>query len=120
MDETLELTNDTWHCPKCQYPVGPQFGACWNCGTARDGTRDPEFKHADEIVFNEEDTHDELEAKRPFQYSLRTLMIITTVIAVFLALGAPIILRAREAARRATCFSNLRELVLAMHNFESG
>jgi len=66
------------------------------------------------------DTPAEIESELPFQYTIRTLMIITAVIVVLLALGAPIILRAREQARLATCSSNIRALALAMHNFESG
>lgn len=43
-----------WNCPKCGEDVESTFSACWNCGTAEDGTENPDFKHADEIDPNSE------------------------------------------------------------------
>lgn len=37
-----------WTCPKCGSKVDPGFDVCWNCGTSRDGTEDPNFVSADE------------------------------------------------------------------------
>ena len=30
-------------CPKCSEELEPGFDVCWNCGTARDGTENPDF-----------------------------------------------------------------------------
>jgi len=36
-----------WRCPRCSETVQANFNVCWNCGTARDGTEDPDFVRAD-------------------------------------------------------------------------
>ena len=36
-----------WDCPKCHERHEDSFEICWNCGTARDGTEDPEFQRAE-------------------------------------------------------------------------
>jgi len=33
----------SWPCPQCHKPVPSTFDVCWNCGTSRDGTPDPNF-----------------------------------------------------------------------------
>jgi hypothetical protein len=38
-----------WTCPKCQTKVDPSFDVCWNCGTAADGSEDPDFVKADDV-----------------------------------------------------------------------
>jgi hypothetical protein len=38
-----------WRCVKCREKVGDDFDVCWNCGTGRDGTEDPEFRKADDV-----------------------------------------------------------------------
>lgn len=37
-----------WACLGCKEEIEEAFGACWNCGTGRDGTPDREFRRADE------------------------------------------------------------------------
>jgi uncharacterized protein YbjQ (UPF0145 family) len=37
-----------WKCPKCGEQHEETFEVCWNCGTAIDGTEDPEFRAAEE------------------------------------------------------------------------
>lgn len=32
-----------WTCRRCETEVEDSFGMCWNCGTAKDGTPDPNF-----------------------------------------------------------------------------
>jgi hypothetical protein len=32
-----------WRCPKCNEEIDDRFDACWNCGTAQDGTPDLDF-----------------------------------------------------------------------------
>ncbi len=36
-----------WTCPKCGSKVDREFEVCWHCGTAPDGTEDPNFVPAD-------------------------------------------------------------------------
>jgi hypothetical protein len=38
-----------WQCVKCREKVEDDFAVCWNCGTSRDGTEDPEFRSADDV-----------------------------------------------------------------------
>ena len=39
-----------WRCPDCNETIEPSLDICWNCGTSRDGDRDPDFKCADELA----------------------------------------------------------------------
>jgi prepilin-type N-terminal cleavage/methylation domain-containing protein len=52
-------------------------------------------------------------------FTLIELLVVMAIIALLIALLLPAVQRAREAARRAQCLSNLHNLVLAMHNYES-
>jgi len=45
------------------------------------------------------------------------LLVVMAIIAVLVALIVPAVLQARAAARRASCLNNLKELVIAAHNF---
>ena len=38
-----------WICPTCCQFVETSLEVCWNCGTSRDGTVDPAFRHADDF-----------------------------------------------------------------------
>jgi hypothetical protein len=40
-----------WQCVKCREKVKDDFDVCWNCGTARDGTEDPEFRKVEDPEF---------------------------------------------------------------------
>jgi predicted nucleic-acid-binding Zn-ribbon protein len=33
-----------WNCEECSEAIEDNFDACWNCGTARDGTPNPHFQ----------------------------------------------------------------------------
>lgn len=52
-------------------------------------------------------------------FTLIELLVVIAIIAVLIALLLPAVQAAREAARRAQCVNNVKQLVLATHNFES-
>lgn len=37
------MTSDPWKCPNCGEELEETQFECWNCGTARDGEKNPEF-----------------------------------------------------------------------------
>jgi prepilin-type N-terminal cleavage/methylation domain-containing protein/prepilin-type processing-associated H-X9-DG protein len=53
-------------------------------------------------------------------FTLIELLVVIAIIAVLIALLLPAVQAAREAARRASCVNNLKQLGLALANYESG